>query len=64
MTLNGDNFSATTKLKNTPSGQPTSFTFQREKPKSLEVSIRSINEYRYGGEMVDNLPLGHSNPED
>ena len=48
---NDDNFSELTELKNTSLG--TNFFFQPAENQKLEVSLSNLNEYRYGGEMVD-----------
>jgi outer membrane receptor for ferrienterochelin and colicins len=48
---NGDNFSELPALKTTSFG--TNFMFRPTEDQKLEVSFSSINEYRYGGEMVD-----------
>jgi outer membrane receptor for ferrienterochelin and colicins len=48
---NGDNFSELPQLRNNSFG--TNFFYLPTENQKLEVSISSINEYRYGGEMVD-----------
>jgi len=48
---NGDNFSELPKLKNTAYGA--NFFFLPNKNQKLELNISNVNEYRYGGEMVD-----------
>ena len=48
---NGDNFSELPQLKNNSFG--TNFFYIPQENQKLEASISSINEYRYGGEMVD-----------
>ncbi|MDX1328098.1 MAG: carboxypeptidase-like regulatory domain-containing protein, partial [Arenibacter sp.] len=48
---NGDNFSELPQLKNNSFG--TNFFYIPRENQKLEASISSINEYRYGGEMVD-----------
>ncbi|ALM08282.1 TonB-dependent receptor [Sediminicola sp. YIK13] len=48
---NGDNFSELPQLKNNSFGA--NFFYLPQKNQKLEASISSINEYRYGGEMVD-----------
>lgn len=51
---NGDNFSELPKLKNNSFGVNL-FVLPSENQK-LELSLSSMNEYRYGGEMVDKAP--------
>lgn len=51
---NGDNFSELPELKNTSFGTNL-FLLPAEKQK-IEASLSSLNEYRYGGEMVDKAP--------
>lgn len=51
---NNDNFSELPELKNTSFG--TNLFFLPSKNQKLEVSLSSLNEYRYGGEMVDKAP--------
>ncbi len=48
---NGDNFSELPSIKNNSFGA--NLFFQPTKNQKLEVSLSSLNEYRYGGEMVD-----------
>ena len=48
---NGDNYSELPQLKNNSFGA--NFYFLPKENQKLEASISSINEYRYGGEMVD-----------
>jgi outer membrane receptor for ferrienterochelin and colicins len=48
---NGDNFSELPELKNNSFG--TNLFFVPKENQKIEVSLSSINEYRYGGEMVD-----------
>ncbi len=48
---NGDNFSELTSLKNNSFGA--NFFFLPSKNQKLEASFSKLNEYRYGGEMVD-----------
>ncbi len=48
---NGDNYSELPQLKNNSFGA--NFYFLPQENQKLEASISSINEYRYGGEMVD-----------
>lgn len=48
---NGDNFSELPELKNNSFGA--NLFFIPAENQKLEVSLSSINEYRYGGEMVD-----------
>ncbi|WP_138432415.1 TonB-dependent receptor [Winogradskyella algicola] len=48
---NDDNFSELTKLKNTALGA--NFFFLPSENQKLEASFSKLNEYRYGGEMVD-----------
>jgi len=48
---NGDNFSELPELKNTSIG--TNFFFLPGENQKLEVSLSNLNEYRYGGEMVE-----------
>lgn len=48
---NGDNFSELPALRNNSFG--TNFFFLPTNNQKLEVSLSSIHEYRYGGEMVD-----------
>lgn len=48
---NDDNFSELTTLKNTALGA--NFFFLPSENQKLEVSFSKLNEYRYGGEMVD-----------
>ncbi len=48
---NGDNFSELTTLKNTALGA--NFFFLPSENQKLEASFSKLNEYRYGGEMVD-----------
>ncbi|TJY34690.1 TonB-dependent receptor [Pontimicrobium aquaticum] len=51
---NDDNFSELPELKNTSFG--TNFFFLPSENQKLEVSLSSLHEYRYGGEMVDKAP--------
>jgi len=51
---NGDNFSELPKLKNNSFGVNL-FALPSENQK-LELNLSSMNEYRYGGEMVDKVP--------
>ena len=48
---NDDNFSELPKIKNNSFGA--NLFFQPTKNQKLELSLSSLNEYRYGGEMVD-----------
>jgi outer membrane receptor for ferrienterochelin and colicins len=48
---NGDNFSELPELKNNSFG--TNLFFQPKENQKLEISLSSLNEYRYGGEMVN-----------
>ncbi|MBC8767381.1 TonB-dependent receptor [Arenibacter sp. BSSL-BM3] len=48
---NGDNFSELPQLINNSFG--TNFFYLPQENQKLEVSLSSINEYRYGGEVVD-----------
>jgi len=48
---NGDNFSELPKIKNNAFGA--NLFFQPTKNQKLEISLSSLNEYRYGGEMVN-----------
>lgn len=48
---NGDNFSEAPKLKNNSFGA--NFFYMPDKHQKLSVSLSSIYEYRFGGEMVD-----------
>lgn len=48
---NGDNFSELPELKNNSFGA--NFFYMPGEDQKIEVSLSSINEYRYGGEMVD-----------
>ena len=48
---NGDNFSELPELENNSFGA--NLFFQPTENQKLEVSLSSLNEYRYGGEMVD-----------
>ena len=48
---NGDNFSELPQLKDNTFGA--NFFFKPAKNQKLELSLSSINEYRYGGEMVE-----------
>ena len=48
---NGDNFSELTSLKNNSFGA--NFFFLPSENQKLEASFSKLNEYRYGGEMVD-----------
>lgn len=48
---NGDNFSELTQIKNNSFGA--NLFFQPTDNQKLEISLSSLNEYRYGGEMVD-----------
>lgn len=48
---NGDNFSELPQLRDNTFGA--NFFFKPAKNQKLELSLSSINEYRYGGEMVD-----------
>ncbi len=48
---NGDNFSELPELENNSFGA--NLFFQPTKNQKIEVSLSSLNEYRYGGEMVD-----------
>ncbi len=48
---NGDNFSELPTLKNNSFGA--SLFFKPTKNQKLELSLSSLNEYRYGGELVD-----------
>ena len=48
---NGDNFSELPSIKNNSFGA--NLFFQPTKNQKLEVSLSSLNEYRYGGEMVE-----------
>ena len=51
---NGDNFSELPKLENNSFG--TNLFFRPADNQKLEVSFSSINEYRFGGEMVEGKP--------
>ena len=51
---NEDNFSELPKIKNNSFGA--NLFFQPTKNQKLEISLSSLNEYRYGGEMVDKAP--------
>lgn len=51
---NDDNFSELPKLKNNSFGA--NLFFQPKDNQKLEISLSSINEYRYGGEMVNKPP--------
>ncbi|WP_347923134.1 TonB-dependent receptor [Pontimicrobium sp. SW4] len=51
---NGDNFSELPELKNTSFG--TNLFLLPAENQKLEASFSSLNEYRYGGEMVDKAP--------
>lgn len=48
---NGDNFSELPELQNNSFG--TNLFFQPTQNQKIELSISNLNEYRYGGEMVD-----------
>lgn len=48
---NGDNYSELPELKDNTFG--TNFFFKPAKNQNLELSLSSINEYRFGGEIVD-----------
>ena len=48
---NDDNYSELPKLENTSFG--TNFFFLPNEDQKLEISLSSLNEYRYGGEMVE-----------
>ena len=52
--FNGDNFSELPELDNTSFG--TNFFWLPNEDQKLEGSFSSINEFRYGGEMVDRPP--------
>lgn len=51
---NGDNFSELSELKNTSFG--TNIFILPSENQKLEASLSNLNEYRYGGEMVDKAP--------
>lgn len=51
---NGDNFSELPSLKNNSFGA--NFFFLPSDNQKLELSLSSLNEYRYGGEMTDKAP--------
>ncbi|GGK40160.1 TonB-dependent receptor [Gramella jeungdoensis] len=51
---NGDNFSELPKLKNNSFG--VNLFFLPTENQKIELSLSSMNEYRYGGEMVDKEP--------
>ena len=51
---NNDNFSELPKLKNTSLGA--NIFFQPTQNQKLELSLSSLNEYRYGGEMIQGAP--------
>jgi len=51
---NGDNFSELPELKNNSYG--INMFFLPKENQKIELSLTSMNEYRYGGEMVDKAP--------
>ena len=51
---NGDNFSELPQLKNSSFG--TNLFFLPTENQKLEINFSKMNEYRYGGEMVDKAP--------
>ena len=51
---NGDNFSELPELKNTSFG--TNLFFLPTENQKIEVNFSKMNEYRYGGEMIDGAP--------
>jgi outer membrane receptor for ferrienterochelin and colicins len=51
---NGDNYSELPKLKNNSFG--VNFFVLPDEDQKVELSLSSMNEYRYGGEMVDKAP--------
>ena len=51
---NGDNFSELPELKNNSFG--TNLFFLPTENQKIEVNFSKMNEYRYGGEMIDNAP--------
>ena len=51
---NGDNFSELPELKNTSFG--TNLFFLPSDNQKIEVNFSKMNEYRYGGEMIDGAP--------
>lgn len=51
---NGDNFSELSSLKNNAIG--TNFIYKPKDKQKLEISLNYLNEYRYGGEMIKNVP--------
>lgn len=51
---NGDNFSELPELKNTSFG--TNLFFLPTENQKIEVNFSKMNEYRYGGEMIENAP--------
>ena len=51
---NGDNFSELPELKNTSFG--TNLFFLPTENQKIEVNFSKMNEYRYGGEMIDRAP--------
>jgi len=51
---NGDNFSELPELKNTSFG--TNIFFLPTENQKIEINFSNMNEYRYGGEMVDLAP--------
>ena len=51
---NGDNFSELPELKNTSFG--TNFFFLPTENQKIEVNFSKMNEYRYGGEIIDGAP--------
>lgn len=52
--MNGDNFSELPKLKNTSFG--TNLFFLPTENQKIEINFSKMNEYRYGGEMIDKQP--------
>ncbi len=51
---NGDNFSELPKLKNTSFGS--NLFFLPTENQKIEINFSKMNEYRYGGEMIDQQP--------
>jgi outer membrane receptor for ferrienterochelin and colicins len=51
---NGDNFSELPSLKNNSFGS--NIFFRPKENHKLEISLGSLSEYRYGGEMIDKAP--------
>ena len=59
---NGDNFSELPALENTAYGA--SLFYLPNENQKLEASISHLNEYRYGGEMIDQTPHLNQQAED